>query len=79
LLAECAGAWSFSVRGERSFAGPLGKSDRGVILTVMNYFIAWGIWRDQNVNGGLDVILVVSMILLFLTILNRLKFALRDS
>lgn len=73
LFVECAGAWSHSVGGRRSFAGPLGKSDRGIILTLMAFAIGWGRLNSQDVSAFLEVVLVAALILLFLTILNRLK------
>lgn len=77
LFVECAGMWAHFVRGERSFAGPLGKSDRGVVLSLMAYTEGYGLLHNQDMGDFVNGILVLSLVLLIVTILNRVRFAIQ--
>ncbi len=78
LFVECAGMWAYFVRGQRSYAGPLGKSDRGFALGIMAYATGFGIVTNQPVDTFINGILIVALILLVVTALNRVRFAIQD-
>lgn len=78
LLAEAARAWSFAVSGKHSHAGPLGKSDRGVVLISLAYLVAWEAWHRVDLRGPIEIILELAIVLLGLTVFNRLKFSLKE-
>ncbi len=78
LFVECVGMWAYFVREERSFAGPLGKSDRGLALGIMAFAAGFGIVTNQPMDTYINSVLIVSLILLVVTALNRVRFAIQD-
>lgn len=75
IFVECSGMWSYYIRGERSYKGPLGKSDRGIVLTLVAFTVGIGVFKGQVYTRLLEDIFVVANLLLLWTVLNRLKFA----
>ena len=70
-LAEFAGVLAVTVGSARGFAGPMGKSDRAVAFSVLAILVAAKapeIWKNA--------LLLVILLLLIWTILNRVKAAL---
>lgn len=74
LLSEYAGVLGPFIGVSRRYDGPMGKSDRAVILGVVSIGLALG-WLPTM---WLNSILIVVMILLGVTIINRVRFALKE-
>ncbi len=74
VFTEMAGVLAQTVSGQRRYDGPMGKSDRafvfGFICLMLGLGVAPGIW--------LSVVLFVSVLLGFITTLNRIKKALDE-
>ena len=78
LFVECVGLWSQFVRGQRSYSGPLGKSDRGIVLGIMALAVGFGILNKQDFSAFINGVLIVSLLLLIVTSLNRVRFAIKE-
>ncbi len=77
LFVECAGMWSYYISGQRSYLGPLGKSDRGIVLSAMAIITGASInLKWDFVHSVLNSILMLAIVLLVLTIINRIKVGL---
>jgi CDP-diacylglycerol--glycerol-3-phosphate 3-phosphatidyltransferase len=77
LFVECAGMWSFYISGQRSYLGPLGKSDRGIILSAMAIITGFSIKLNWHfVHTVLNTIVMLAIVLLVLTVINRIRVGL---
>lgn len=76
LFVECAGLWAYLVRHERFYHGPLGKSDRGILLTLMAINAGWLLQSPETAKLYINEILLVSLPLFALTIFNRVRHGL---
>lgn len=74
LLSEYAGVLGPFIGVSRRYDGPMGKSDRAVILSVVSTGLALG-WLPTI---WLNSILIVVIILLGVTIINRVRCALKE-
>lgn len=74
LLAEFAGVLAQSIGAPRGFEGPMGKSDRAFAFGLIALLIGTGVAAEWP-NGLLAIVLVLSA----LTVVNRLRRALRLS
>lgn len=74
LLAEFAGVLAHSIGAPRGFEGPMGKSDRAFAFGLIALLIGTGVAPEWP-NGLLAIVLVLSA----LTVVNRLRRALRLS
>ena len=73
-LSEMAGVVGTQLGASRRYDGPMGKSDRAVVFSVLALCVAAGI----DVTRWASPALVVVALLLALTILNRCRGALRE-
>lgn len=71
VAAEIAGIVAIQKAGRRSFAGPMGKSDRALAIGMLSLMI--GIGTDPG--RWSDVMLIIVNLLLIATIFNRSKEA----
>lgn len=75
IVSEMAGVIAGQLSGERSYAGPMGKSDRALLIGALGLFMglgfAPGVWSDALVG--------VANLLLVVTIINRSRDAIRPS
>lgn len=76
LFVECAGLWAYLVKHERFYHGPLGKSDRGILLTLMAINAGWLLQSPETAKLYINEILLVSLPLFALTIFNRVRHGL---
>lgn len=76
LFVECAGLWAYLVKHERFYHGPLGKSDRGILLTLMAVNAGWLLQSPETARLYINEILLVSLPLFALTIFNRVRHGL---
>lgn len=76
LFVECAGLWAYLLKHERFYNGPLGKSDRGIILTLMAFNAGWMLHSPGTAKLFINEILLVSLPLLVLTVFNRVRHGL---
>jgi CDP-diacylglycerol--glycerol-3-phosphate 3-phosphatidyltransferase len=67
VISEMAGILAWRTSGVRSYAGPMGKSDRALAIGMLSLTIGLG------VNPGLwsDAMLIIVDLLLIVTIINR--------
>lgn len=72
LLAEFAGVLAVLIGAARRFDGPMGKSDRAVVFGLMALLVAGGARADW-----FDGLLMLTLVLLVWTTVNRLRQALR--
>jgi CDP-diacylglycerol--glycerol-3-phosphate 3-phosphatidyltransferase len=72
LLAEFAGVLAVLIGADRRFDGPMGKSDRAVVFGLMGLLVAGGARADW-----FDGLLMLTLVLLVWTTVNRLRQALR--
>lgn len=76
LFIECAGLWAYLLKHERYYHGPMGKSDRGIVLTLMAFNAAWMMFSPDSAKMYINEILLVSFPLLVITIFNRVRHGL---
>jgi CDP-diacylglycerol--glycerol-3-phosphate 3-phosphatidyltransferase len=73
-ISELAGVVSVQVGGSRRYDGPMGKSDRafvfGAICLLLGLKVEPGVW--------LDLVLIATLVLLTLTIVNRVRRGLAE-
>ncbi len=73
-ISELAGVVSVQVGGSRRYDGPMGKSDRafvfGVICLLLGLGVEAGLW--------LDLLLLATLVLLLVTIVNRVRRGLAE-
>ena len=72
LLAEFAGVLAVLIGADRRFDGPMGKSDRAVVFGLMGLLVAGGARADW-----FDGLLMLTLVLLVWSTVNRLRQALR--
>lgn len=75
LLTEMAGVVAVQVGAPRSYQGPMGKSDRAVLMGVVAAIIALG----YGSVAVFDVILGLGSVALLVTMINRVRNALGDA
>ena len=74
ILTEMAGVIAIQIGASRRFDGPMGKSDRACVFSIIALLIAFKV----PITAYGDVIFGLLMALLSLTIINRLAKALRE-
>jgi len=74
-ISEMMGVVAVQIGANRQYQGPMGKSDRAFWLGAMSFVLGLGVPFGAWVNW----ILVVMLLLLVLTILNRAKGALKET
>lgn len=75
IISEMAGVVVIQVGANRRYDGPMGKSDRAFALGTIAFFVAAGVPTGR----WLDVLLGVVVLLLLVTIVNRVRKALREA
>jgi len=75
LIAEATGILAHALCGTRSYAGPMGKSDRAAAFSVIAVWLALDLPASGTVaNVGAALVIGLG----FITIINRAKAAVRD-
>lgn len=74
IISEMAGVLAFQVGASRRYEGPMGKSDRALVFGILAFLIGVGISGELWVSG----LLILVIVLLHLTIYNRVKKALEE-
>ncbi len=74
LLTEFAGVQARQIGADRRYDGPLGKSDRALLLGVIGLLLGLGV----PVGLWLDGVLAVACVLAVFTTVNRCRAALRE-
>ena len=74
ILTEMAGLMAIQIGASRRYDGPMGKSDRAFVFSVIAILIAFNV----SIVGYGDLIFGVLILLLSLTIINRLTKALAE-
>ena len=75
ILTEMAGIMAIQIGASRRYDGPMGKSDRAFVFSIIAILIAFNV----SITSFGDVIFGLLMLLLCLTIINRLVKALREA
>ncbi|WP_392560910.1 CDP-alcohol phosphatidyltransferase family protein [Orbus sturtevantii] len=75
FLTEYAGVLGVLVGGSRRYDGPMGKSDRALLFGIISACLALG-WLPAT---ALNIVLSIILILLILTIINRVKTGLCET
>lgn len=75
IVSEMTGVVAVQVCGERRYDGPLGKSDRAFLFGVLGLVLGCGVEAGVWVDG----LLVVAVVLLSLTTVNRGRHALAQN
>jgi CDP-diacylglycerol--glycerol-3-phosphate 3-phosphatidyltransferase len=75
VLTETAGIMGVQIKASRRYDGPMGKSDRAFWLGFLALLSAFGLPGIKVLNGAVIIILI----LLALTVFNRLKNALKET
>jgi CDP-diacylglycerol--glycerol-3-phosphate 3-phosphatidyltransferase len=73
VVSEMAGVIAAQLGGERSYAGPMGKSDRALLIGTLGFFLGLGFAPGEWV----DPLVGVANFLLVITIYNRSRDAIR--
>lgn len=74
LLSEMTGIIAVQIGAQRRYDGPMGKSDRAFVFGVISLIIGMGV----NPQPWVDYLLVLILVLLTITIINRSKKALAE-
>ncbi|MCA8959766.1 MAG: CDP-alcohol phosphatidyltransferase family protein [Planctomycetes bacterium] len=75
IISEMAGVVAIQIGAGRRYDGPMGKSDRAFVFGVLTLALGLG-WRNER---GVAIVLAAVNILLFVTIANRCRSALREA
>jgi CDP-diacylglycerol---glycerol-3-phosphate 3-phosphatidyltransferase len=67
IISELAGVLGLTVGGQRQYDGPMGKSDRAVVFSIISLLFVGGIFP----NPGLDFVWICLIGLSIWTIINR--------
>ena len=73
ILSEYTGVTAIQIDGKRHYEGPMGKSDRAFLISVLPIFIFLGI-DGRYIN----YFIYLGIFLLIITIYNRMKSTLKD-
>jgi CDP-diacylglycerol---glycerol-3-phosphate 3-phosphatidyltransferase len=74
VLSEMAGVVAVQIGASRRYDGPLGKSDRAFLFGLLGLLGGVGV----TLAGWADMVLIVALLLLALTIVNRARRALAE-
>jgi CDP-diacylglycerol--glycerol-3-phosphate 3-phosphatidyltransferase len=74
ILTEMTGVVALQIGAKRRYDGPMGKSDRACAFGILALLIACGVPTGWWINA----VLIVMMVLLMLTIVNRSRNALKE-
>lgn len=74
IVSETSGIIAVQIGAKRRYDGPMGKSDRAFVFGVVGFLLGLGI----DPAAWMNYLLMVLAILLALTILNRLRQALKE-
>jgi len=75
ILTEMAGVMAIQIGASRRYDGPMGKSDRAFVFSIIAILIAFNV----SIAAYGDIIFGLLILLLSLTIINRLVKALREA
>lgn len=75
IISEMAGVLAIQIGAERRYDGPLGKSDRALVLGVVALLLGLGV----SAGDWLSWLLWVMVLLLGVTSINRMRSALREA
>lgn len=87
ILSEYAGVMAPLVRAERRYDGPMGKSDRAFIFSLLALLVAftpslvekYPAIKIQYIDYGVNGLLVFIVLLLLVTMFNRIKYGIENS
>ncbi len=74
ILSEMTGVVAIQIEAQRRYDGPMGKSDRAFVFGAISLLLGLGMPAQVWPN----IILAVTLILLVVTIINRILHALRE-
>lgn len=74
IISEMVGVIAIQIGATRRYDGPMGKSDRAFVFSIISLFIVFNI----KLNVWLNCLLFIILILLLLTIYNRISHALQE-
>ena len=74
IISEMTGVIAIQIGAQRRYDGPMGKSDRAFLLGIITLVIGLGI----NPQPWLNYLLIFTLVLLGLTIFNRVRKALEE-
>ena len=74
ILTEMIGVVAVQIGASRSYRGPMGKSDRAFVIALLTLLAGLGVPR----GGWISAVLLLTIILLILTLLNRGRSALEE-
>jgi len=74
VISEMTGVIAVQIGAERRYDGPMGKSDRAFLFGVVGLALGFGV----NPQPWLDYLLIVTVLLLSITIINRSRKALEE-
>jgi CDP-diacylglycerol--glycerol-3-phosphate 3-phosphatidyltransferase len=74
ILTEMAGVIAIQIGASRRYDGPFGKSDRAFLFGIMGLLLGFGVRIDRVI----PYVLVAMIFLLLLTIVNRVRQALKQ-
>ncbi len=75
VISEMAGVVSVQIGASRRYDGPMGKSDRAFVFGVLALLLGFGV----PVGPWIALLLLVTIGLLLLTIVNRIREGLREA
>jgi CDP-diacylglycerol---glycerol-3-phosphate 3-phosphatidyltransferase len=75
IISEMAGVLGLTVGGQRQFDGPMYKTDRGVIFSIIGILFVLGVFP----NPWLDLVWIGLIGLSILTIINRINSTLKET
>ena len=74
VISEMTGVIAIQIGAQRRYDGPMGKSDRAFVFGVIGLVLGLG----YSIQPWLDYVLIVMLVLLCLTVINRSKRALEE-
>lgn len=75
IISEMTGVLAAWLSGERSYAGPMGKSDRALIIGALGLLLGLGVTPGRVT----DALIGIALILVAATIIHRSRDALREN
>lgn len=74
VISEMTGVIAIQIGAQRRYDGPMGKSDRAFVFGAIGLILGLG----YSAQPWLDYVLIVMLVLLSLTVINRSKRALEE-
>lgn len=74
IISEMAGIIAVQIGKERRYDGPMGKSDRAFVMSLLSLAIGFGV----NPTGWMNICLSIISLLVIVTIIKRVRNALKE-